>query len=311
MNAPAAGWQPDPTRRHEYRYWDGSQWTDDVSDRGVTSIDAVSGGGSGAYGPGDATVAQDPATEIMPGGPPPGPSHGAGPSYGGGGTYPSGDRYPPGGTSEVPSSGGGYGSGPYAAQGPGQPYGYPQYPPGPGGPGSGGQYAPRSPGRKGRSPALIAAIVVAVVLLLGGAAYALTSGGGDDDDAATGDETTTTTAATDTTDTTAGSNTTDTTAGTDTTQDTSGTTGDNEGTLSDDELIESMADGIQAASPNFDDEEAACVAEGLVDLLGVDRIRDLRAGGSNPFGSLSSEDQSAILDVMTDCAPEDVPGAGG
>ncbi|WP_257423984.1 AIM24 family protein [Nocardioides carbamazepini] len=33
----AAAWHPDPTGRHELRYWDGSQWTDHVSDQGVQS----------------------------------------------------------------------------------------------------------------------------------------------------------------------------------------------------------------------------------------------------------------------------------
>ena len=33
----AAAWHPDPTGRHELRYWDGAQWTDHVSDRGVQS----------------------------------------------------------------------------------------------------------------------------------------------------------------------------------------------------------------------------------------------------------------------------------
>ena len=27
-----AGWQPDPRGRHEYRYWDGTQWTDHTAD---------------------------------------------------------------------------------------------------------------------------------------------------------------------------------------------------------------------------------------------------------------------------------------
>jgi Protein of unknown function (DUF2510) len=43
MNAPPPGWNPDPTGRHEYRYWDGGSWTDDVSDNGVTSVDPVAG----------------------------------------------------------------------------------------------------------------------------------------------------------------------------------------------------------------------------------------------------------------------------
>lgn len=33
----AAAWHPDPTGRHELRYWDGTQWTDHVSDQGVQS----------------------------------------------------------------------------------------------------------------------------------------------------------------------------------------------------------------------------------------------------------------------------------
>jgi uncharacterized protein (AIM24 family) len=33
----AAAWHPDPTGRHELRYWDGNQWTEHVSDGGVVS----------------------------------------------------------------------------------------------------------------------------------------------------------------------------------------------------------------------------------------------------------------------------------
>jgi hypothetical protein len=32
-------WQADPSGRHEYRYWDGVRWTDNVSDQGRTSVD--------------------------------------------------------------------------------------------------------------------------------------------------------------------------------------------------------------------------------------------------------------------------------
>ncbi len=34
-----AQWYPDPSGRHELRYWEGSRWTGNVSDQGVTSID--------------------------------------------------------------------------------------------------------------------------------------------------------------------------------------------------------------------------------------------------------------------------------
>jgi len=37
----AASWLPDPTGRHELRYWDGSQWTRFVSDAGAQGEDAL------------------------------------------------------------------------------------------------------------------------------------------------------------------------------------------------------------------------------------------------------------------------------
>ena len=32
-------WRPDPFGRHQYRYWDGAEWTEHVSDHGSTSKD--------------------------------------------------------------------------------------------------------------------------------------------------------------------------------------------------------------------------------------------------------------------------------
>lgn len=37
MTAPS--WQPDPFHRHEFRWWDGQQWTDQVTDQGTVGID--------------------------------------------------------------------------------------------------------------------------------------------------------------------------------------------------------------------------------------------------------------------------------
>lgn len=39
-----ADWHPDPTGRHELRYWDGSQWTEHVVDQGVQSTEPLEGG---------------------------------------------------------------------------------------------------------------------------------------------------------------------------------------------------------------------------------------------------------------------------
>src|SRR5680860_194555 len=41
MSDTPANWHPDPTGRHEHRYWDGAAWTDHVSDQGVTGTDPV------------------------------------------------------------------------------------------------------------------------------------------------------------------------------------------------------------------------------------------------------------------------------
>ena len=37
----AAGWHPDPTGRHEQRYWDGAIWTDQVSNAGQVTTDPL------------------------------------------------------------------------------------------------------------------------------------------------------------------------------------------------------------------------------------------------------------------------------
>ncbi len=38
---PAADWYADPLKRHQFRYWDGSVWTDHVADNGAASLDPV------------------------------------------------------------------------------------------------------------------------------------------------------------------------------------------------------------------------------------------------------------------------------
>ncbi len=41
MSSPA--WLTDPTGRHQYRWWDGEEWTENVADDGVQSVDPVDG----------------------------------------------------------------------------------------------------------------------------------------------------------------------------------------------------------------------------------------------------------------------------
>lgn len=49
MGTEQAGWRPDPTGRHELRYWDGTTWTEHVAHQGAQSTDAdLSPAASGA-----------------------------------------------------------------------------------------------------------------------------------------------------------------------------------------------------------------------------------------------------------------------
>jgi len=38
-----SGWRPDPTGRHDRRWWDGTRWSSDVSDGGAQGHDPVPG----------------------------------------------------------------------------------------------------------------------------------------------------------------------------------------------------------------------------------------------------------------------------
>jgi hypothetical protein len=39
MSTHPQDWLPDPTARHQLRWWDGTQWTEHVSDDGETAVD--------------------------------------------------------------------------------------------------------------------------------------------------------------------------------------------------------------------------------------------------------------------------------
>lgn len=111
-------WQPDPSGRHHYRWWDGLQWSDQVADGGVVGTDPIPGtpppGAVGAPVMPETTALPDPA--VMPGTPIPGapPAPGPSPSPGAalpgalpGPWQPSGPQAVPGGAQ--PGTGGGKG----------------------------------------------------------------------------------------------------------------------------------------------------------------------------------------------------------
>jgi hypothetical protein len=48
MSGTTSGWYPDPSGRHEQRWYDGTTWTGHVADRGVTSDDPLAPSAGGA-----------------------------------------------------------------------------------------------------------------------------------------------------------------------------------------------------------------------------------------------------------------------
>jgi hypothetical protein len=179
MTTPDPGWHPDPSGRHEYRYWDGASWTDDVADDAVTSVDPVAEAAAptsadpAPYPPDGATAPYDPTS------------------------YPPNDPAP---TMPVDATRA------YEQQWPGGPAAYGDQPYGTGG------VPPAPPPRKsGPSTGPIVIGVVILVALLVGLAVVLTRGD-DDGETSTDDVADTTTEDTGTTATTAEATTT--TAGT-------------------------------------------------------------------------------------------------
>lgn len=265
MNGPAPGWQPDPTGRHEYRYWDGTKWSDDVSDGGVATTDPVGG-------PAAPQAAQQfgPTDQVAPTTPQP--------------TYQAG--YDPSGYDA--GSGAGYSSGGYATGGPG-----PGAPGAPGAPTSGGfpNYGgpPAQPG-SGPSTGLLIGLGVLVLVLIVGIAFVVLNSDDGSGDTATGDETTTTTAGTDSTDPT-------TTAVDDGSGDTSG---------SNDAIVSAISEGILEGSGGvLNQEEADCMAQAMVDEIGVERLIELgleaNEGTTDPLSVLTTEEQDAVYDAMLNC----------
>ncbi|WP_420619590.1 RDD family protein [Candidatus Poriferisocius sp.] len=65
-----SSWDPDPTGRHQYRWWDGEEWTDQVADDGIQSVDPITS--SEANLPRNAPPSPPPPPGSVPGVPMPG-----------------------------------------------------------------------------------------------------------------------------------------------------------------------------------------------------------------------------------------------
>ncbi|WP_229023184.1 DUF2510 domain-containing protein [Actinomarinicola tropica] len=62
MSEQSGSWQPDPFGRHQYRWWNGAEWTDQVSNDGNVSSDPPEAGGAA----GGETTSETPATSEGP-----------------------------------------------------------------------------------------------------------------------------------------------------------------------------------------------------------------------------------------------------
>jgi Protein of unknown function (DUF2510) len=243
MNSPAPGWHPDPTSRHQYRYWDGARWTDDVADGGVASTDTLHEASAGATDPNptasDATQRVDPTRQ-----------------------YPVAGQQDP---TSGPYYGDQYGTGQYGDQ-----YGTGQY-----GDRYGTGQPPPTPARKRPPTALIAALAVLAVALVGGLVYFLVrddDDGSSDNTATVSDEDTTTTEGESQDGGDSGNGGGETTLPDD-------IDSENVDELVD-LMAEEMAESSNGALTR---EEATCISQGMLDELGLERLVDIGESGENPF----------------------------
>lgn len=287
MNGSAAGWHPDPTGRHQYRYWDGSQWTDDVADAGVGAVDPV-GGGPSAGTPAweNPTQPVDPGSEqSQPLAPP--------------GSEPTDEMRPIDPLGSEPTQQ--LGASDTTQQFP--PVPPPAYQPG-----------------KRRPTGLILGIAALVVALIGGGAYVLAADNDDSPDTETTAETSGGPADDEASGDSGDDNSDDTSTDDGSGDDDSGDDGDSSGDESSDDagsgdddsesaLVDAMAAAIEErAGGALTGEQAECVAQAIVDELGLERVIELGLdqAAADPFSALSNEDQVAIVSKVLDCVPADV-----
>jgi uncharacterized protein DUF2510 len=313
MNSPTPGWHPDPTDRHDYRYWDGWGWTDDVADGGVTAYDPL------------------PADDGYPGyeaaryGPT---------SYGSSGNGSSSYRsagYEPTGYGSARSAGYGYaddtygyGSEPATRRVPDLSYQPPYY---------ATDETPRAT-KKGPSARLLAGVGLVAVAMVAGLVFVLVSSGQGDEQADgteisdQGDRPSG--GSTNAGDTTSSSDTTASTGTTSTTAPGSGGTtapgapggsapppsaggpgttaapppGGGSGSGSGDEaaVVGELAELFQNSSAGaMSEDQARCLAQGMVDTVGVEGARALTGGGGAMPPTLSAEQQQQLQQLTMEC----------
>jgi hypothetical protein len=263
MNSPAPGWLPDPTTRHQYRYWDGTRWTDDVADGGVASTDVL---GEPSPAPSDPNPMGEP-------------------------TYPSGAdptqqvdatrQYPGAGEQPTPST-------PYY----GDYYGSGEAPP--------GSAKKRPPaGLIAALSVLAVALIGGLVYFL---VRDDDDGSSDNASEIIDEDSTTTEPDNPDDDNNNNDNSNDNSNSGGGGESGSGDTPlpDDIDSENVDQLVEIMADNMEQASGGaLSHEEATCISEGFLDELGLERLLDLGESEENPF--TDPEMTSQLFSIMEDC----------
>jgi hypothetical protein len=330
MNSPTPGWHPDPTARHDYRYWDGWEWTDDVADGGVTAYDPLPA--DDGY-PGYETARYGPTSYGSSGN---GSSSYRSAGYGSAGYGSAGygsdrgsdrygsdrygsDRY---GYDDDPY---GYGAEPATRRVPDLSYQPPYY------------TTDESPiaTKKGPSARMLVGVGLVAVAMVAGLVFVLATGG-QGDEQADGTEISDRAdrpsgGSTNAGDTTSSS---DTTASTGTTSTTApgnpgttapggaggpggsapppagggpGTTaapppGGGSGSGDEAAVVGELAELFQNSSAGaMSEEQARCLAQGMVDTVGVEGARALTGGGGGMPPTLSAEQQQQLQQLTMEC----------
>ncbi|HEX6236428.1 MAG TPA: DUF2510 domain-containing protein [Acidimicrobiales bacterium] len=300
MNSPAPGWHPDPTGRHEHRYWDGGRWTDHVADAGARATDPLDGGGAAADTaqtggfPTDERPAQTGwASSARTGAPGDEPTWLTDPAAPASGDQPTQIDPTPGGPTQA-----------YPSQGESTQ----EYPTVPGAAPAAQEWqggAPPPTGAAGRrpSPALVLALAVLLVAVIGGIAFVLTRDDDDTTEAADRDPTST--------DETVDPGQPD---GSGAVGDGAGGSGSDDPALpgdlgqdagSESEVIDVLARSIARDSGGeLTHEQAACILEAMVDQVGFERLVEIgESGAANPLEDLTPAQQGEIVGAMIECAP--------
>ncbi len=74
-----------------------------------------------------------------------------------------------------------------------------------------------------------------------------------------------------------------------------------------DGIVELIAAGMEMeADGAITHDQAICAAQAMVDHFGLENLMEMSTSGGDPFDDATVEEQTAIVDLMTECIPIEV-----